>query len=89
VLAGLVAGLLGTLVEAVARTASSCVPALTLVEGRPCGRLPTVDYILPYLSIVLTVGIAGAAIAAAITTLVRQLAGRRGTAVPEPRPSVP
>ena len=72
-LAGLVAGIIGTLVEVIARTTSGCVTALTIVEGRPCGRPPTVEYIVPYLEIALTVGLTGAAIGAAITTAVRQL----------------
>ena len=55
-LAGLVAGIIGTLVEVIARTTSGCVTALTIVEGRPCGRPPTVDYIVPYLEIALTSG---------------------------------
>jgi hypothetical protein len=88
-LAGLVAGVIGTVIEAVARTASSCVPVLTIVEGRPCGRLPTPEYIGPYLSIVLTVGVTGAAIAAAITIAIRQLAARRGSGVPQARTSTP
>ena len=88
-LAGLVAGIVGTLVEIIARTTSGCVTALTIVEGRPCGRPPTVDYIVPYLEIALTVGLTGAAIGAAITTAVRQLVTRRGSGVPQARTAAP
>ena len=88
-LAGLVAGIVGTLVEIIARTTSGCVTALTIVEGRPCGRPPTVDYIVPYLEIALTVGLTGAAIGAAITTAVRQLVRRRGSGVPQARTAAP
>ena len=82
-LAGLVAGIIGTLVEVIARMSSGCVAALTIVEGGPCGRPPTVEYIVPYLEIALTVGLTGAAIGAAITTAVRR---SRGTARPRSTP---
>ena len=88
-LAGLVAGIIGTLVEVIARTTSGCVTALTIVEGRPCGRPPTVEYIVPYLEIVLTVGLTGAAIGAAITTAVRRLASRRRSLLARTRQAVP
>ena len=45
VLAGLVAGLAGTFAVAVIQPTSGCVPAFLVVEGRPCGRPPTGDFI--------------------------------------------
>jgi hypothetical protein len=70
-LAGLVAGLAGTFAVAVTQTTSGCVPVFLVVEGRPCGRPPTVDYVAAYLAPVLTIGIIGAALAAALVAVIR------------------
>jgi hypothetical protein len=70
-LAGLMAGLAGTFAVAVTQTTSGCVPVLLVVEGRPCGRPPTVDFVAAYLAPVLTIGIIGAALAAALVAAIR------------------
>ncbi|HEY4189361.1 MAG TPA: M48 family metalloprotease [Candidatus Limnocylindrales bacterium] len=81
VLAGLVAGLAGTLVVGVSRAATGCVQALAVVEGRPCGRPPTIEYLSAYISPVLTIGIVGAGIGAAVAAGIRWLVvGRRANA---------
>jgi hypothetical protein len=80
-LAGLVAGLAGTLVVAVSRTTSGCVEALLVVEGRPCGKPPSGEYIAGYLAPVLTLGIIGAALAAALVAGILWLARRRRVAL--------
>ncbi len=49
-LAGLVAGVAGTIAVAITQTTSGCVPLFTVVEGRPCGRPPTVDFVAAYLA---------------------------------------
>ena len=79
-LAGLVTALVGALIEGIARTTSGCIPLLMAVEGRPCGRLPSVDYIGAFLSTSLTLGVAGAAVAAAGVVAVRRVLPRRRTA---------
>lgn len=71
VLAGLVAGLAGTFAVAVTQTTSGCVSAFLVVEGRPCGRPPTVDWLAAYLASVLTIGIIGAALGAALVAAIR------------------
>jgi len=88
-LAGLVAGLAGTLVVAVSRATSGCVAALLVVEGRPCGKPPTGDYIAGYLAPVLTLGIIGAALAAALVAAIGWLAMRRRVAAPETPTTLP
>ena len=84
-LAGLVAGLVGTAAGALDRAFTSCVAVTTVVEGRPCGRPPTLDYLFSYAATTLTVGILGAVLAAAAVGLARALVAGRG----EPAPATP
>jgi hypothetical protein len=87
VLAGLVAGVLGTLVEMIARTTTGCVPAFAPIAERPCGRLPTPDYAWAFLSSALTLGIVAAGLSAAIVVAGRRLLQmRRSPAAGSPVP---
>ncbi len=96
VLAAFVAGIGGVVVVALTQATQGCVPGMSVVVGRECGRPPVLGFLQDFWAPVLTVGIVGAAIAAAVTAAVRFLVvGRRGhrptrpTLLPPPPPSPP
>ena len=90
-LAGLVAGLAGITIAGLTLAVQGCIPAMSVVVGRACGKPPVLEYLQDFGAPVLTVGIIGAAVAAAATTSVRFLvAGRRGpTSAAPPLPPPP
>ncbi len=78
VLAAFVTGIGGVVVVALTHTAQGCVPAMSVVVGRECGKPAAIEFLQDFWAPVLTVGIVGAAIAAAVTAAVRFLViGRR------------
>ncbi len=78
-LAGSVAGIGGIVVAGLSQATQGCVPAMSVAVGRECGKPPVLGYLHDFGAPVLTVGIVGAAVAAAVTTAVRYLVvGRRG-----------
>ena len=96
VLAAFVTGIGGVVVVALAHTTQGCVPAMSVVVGRECGRPAAIGFLQDFWAPVLTVGIVGAAIAAAVTAAVRFLViGRRRhtptrpTFQPPPPPAPP
>jgi Zn-dependent protease with chaperone function len=96
VLAAFVTGLGGVVVVGLTQASQGCVPGMSVVVGRDCGRPPVIGYLADFWAPVMTVGIVGAAIAAAVTAAVRfVIVGRRGhrptrpTFLPPSPPSPP
>ena len=89
VLAGLVAGLLGTAVVGLADATSGCVPAIAVIGDRPCGDVPPIGYLNLFAAPNLTIGIVAAGIAAAVAAGFRWLLVTRRAPVPPLPPAIP
>jgi hypothetical protein len=81
VLAGLVAGVIGTAASGIARALAPCLPATAVIEGRACGTPPTVDFMLLSAATALTVGLVGAALGAGAVIALRAVLQRSGQRV--------